>query len=82
MRYFRGHLLSRFLPLTDSRAQNRQVLADLRSSIFYFENVAEGNDDERKAQNEDTLTRLKKILERIETELKGKLNTLISYTGH
>ncbi|KAJ3557621.1 hypothetical protein NM688_g1374 [Phlebia brevispora] len=60
-----------------TRDQDRDVLADLRSSIFYYENIAESDNEERKAELKDTLTRLKQILTDIEAELQ-EIETTVS----
>ncbi|KAF7800239.1 hypothetical protein EIP86_011486 [Pleurotus ostreatoroseus] len=62
-----------------TRHEDRDVLADLRSTIYYYENVAECEDEARKAQVADTLTKLRAILEDIETELKGIETTVTDH---
>ncbi|KAL6307660.1 hypothetical protein BKA93DRAFT_726897 [Sparassis latifolia] len=53
------------------RFKDRDTLVDLRSSLHYYENVAEHNDDpDRKAEIHDTALKLRKILTRIENELQ------------
>ncbi|PCH34125.1 hypothetical protein WOLCODRAFT_113208 [Wolfiporia cocos MD-104 SS10] len=54
-----------------TRHKDRDTLADLRSSLHYYENVAEHNDDpQRKAMLHETAQKLRKILTRIENELQ------------
>ncbi|CAL1709523.1 unnamed protein product [Somion occarium] len=51
--------------------EGRNVLNDLRSSIHYYENIAEHNDDEtRKAHLQDMATKLQAILVRVEREIR------------
>ncbi|KZT08631.1 uncharacterized protein LAESUDRAFT_811244 [Laetiporus sulphureus 93-53] len=62
-------LLAKRASLT--RHNNRDTLADLRSSLHYYEHVAEDDDSaERKAMIHDTALKLRKILARIENELQ------------
>ncbi|KAI0340340.1 hypothetical protein BDW22DRAFT_1360280 [Trametopsis cervina] len=52
--------------------KGRDVIADLRSAIFYFQQIAEHNDDElRRATMEDTVAKLGKIVVRIEEKIKS-----------
>jgi hypothetical protein len=45
-------------------------LADLRSAVYYFENIAEHGDDIRRSILADTATKLTKVIARIEQEIK------------
>lgn len=52
--------------------QDKDTLKDLRSAIFYFENVADAKDDlERRASVQVTTRKLQDILATIEEEIKG-----------
>ncbi|CCM03777.1 uncharacterized protein FIBRA_05924 [Fibroporia radiculosa] len=54
------------------RYNDRDTLADLRSSLRYYETVAEDNSDpQRKAELHDTAQKLRKALVRIENELQS-----------
>ncbi|KAG9313733.1 hypothetical protein JVU11DRAFT_6087 [Chiua virens] len=59
---------------------SKDTLKDLRSAIFYFENVADAKDDaERGASIQATIKKLKSILNTIEEGIKAadeKINTL------
>ena len=56
--------------------KGRDTLADLRSAVFYFENIAEHNDnDDRQAVLKDTVTQLQRIIDTIEEEIKSMRNT-------
>ncbi|EIN14456.1 hypothetical protein PUNSTDRAFT_140745 [Punctularia strigosozonata HHB-11173 SS5] len=58
--------------LAITRFNNRDTLGDLRSSIYYFENVAQAGEDVERQESIDTTTRkLKSILTKLEDELKG-----------
>lgn len=59
--------------------QGRDVLNDLQSSIHYFENVAECEDDDRKVLIGDTLSRLRSVLKKVESEIKGKFFRTMQY---
>lgn len=52
--------------------QDRDALTDLRSSVHYYENVAEdGGDETRKATILGMAKKLRKVLTRIENELQS-----------
>jgi hypothetical protein len=52
--------------------QDKDTLKDLRASIYYFEHVAEANDNlERQAAIDNTVVKLKRILGMIENEVEG-----------
>lgn len=54
-----------------TRHKNRDVLADLRSSLHYFENIADdNNDDIRKVSLKNTGMQLRRTIARIENELQ------------
>ena len=51
--------------------QGRDTLADLRSAVYYFENIAEDDgDDARRGMLADTVVKLGKIITHIEDEVK------------
>ncbi|KAF9242275.1 hypothetical protein BU15DRAFT_44007 [Melanogaster broomeanus] len=55
----------------------KDALNDLRSTIFYYENVADAKGDpERASAIQTTLTKLKSILDTIEEEIKTTDNTI------
>ncbi|KZT72928.1 hypothetical protein DAEQUDRAFT_808891 [Daedalea quercina L-15889] len=63
-------LAAKRLALT--RHKDRDTLADLRSSLHYYENVAEDEGDAtRKASVQEMAVQLRKILTRIENELQS-----------
>lgn len=54
-----------------TRFKDRDILADLQSSLHYYEEIAEhGDDPERKSALHETSLRLRKILTRIQNELQ------------
>ncbi|EMD37136.1 hypothetical protein CERSUDRAFT_65841 [Gelatoporia subvermispora B] len=54
-----------------TRHNDRDVLADMYSSIYYYENIAEHeNDPQRETTIQDTARKLRKIVTRIENELQ------------
>ncbi|TFY81122.1 hypothetical protein EWM64_g2892 [Hericium alpestre] len=53
-----------------THANNKDTLKDLRSSVYYFENVANKDDPERKASVGLVALKIRKILTRIENELE------------
>ncbi|OCH87159.1 hypothetical protein OBBRIDRAFT_827877 [Obba rivulosa] len=54
-----------------TRHNDRDILADMQSSIYYYENIAEyDNDPQRETTVKDTAKKLRKILTRIENELQ------------
>ena len=53
--------------------QDRDTLTDLRSSVHYYENVAEDDGDEtRKATLQEMSKKLRKVLTRVENELQSR----------
>ncbi|KAA1474450.1 hypothetical protein DENSPDRAFT_841038 [Dentipellis sp. KUC8613] len=53
-----------------THANNKDILKDLRSSLHYFENIANREDPERKATVEGMSMKLRKMLTRIENEIE------------
>lgn len=52
-------------------SQGRDTLADLRSAVYYFENIAEDNDDnDRREMLVDAAMKLTKVIAKIEDEVK------------
>lgn len=52
-------------------SQGRDTLADLRSAVYYFENIAEDNEDnDRRELLADAAAKLTKIIAKIEDEAK------------
>ena len=52
--------------------QNKDVMKSIRSSLYYYENVAHSPTDvERRVAIEDTAAKLKKIIAHIEAEVEG-----------
>ncbi|KAK2460841.1 hypothetical protein APHAL10511_007311 [Amanita phalloides] len=52
-----------------TRHNNRDTLTDLRSTLYYYENVANAADEERKSAIRETTTKLKSILAAITEQL-------------
>ena len=53
--------------------QNKDVVRSIRSSLYYYENVAHSPTDvERRAAIENSTVKLKDIIAHIETELEGR----------
>ena len=52
--------------------QNRDTLVDLRSTLYYYENVAIATDKERENQIKETAAKLKLILAAIMDQLNGE----------
>lgn len=51
--------------------QNRDTLTDLRSTLYYYENVAVPTDKEREQQIQQTAAKLKSILAAITDQING-----------
>ena len=57
--------------LSSDAMQGRDTLADVRSAVYYFENIAEDDgDDARRGMLADTVVKLGKIITHIEDEVK------------
>jgi hypothetical protein len=57
-----------------SDVKGKDSIRDLRSSVYYYENVAEADGDSvRKATIEKVATELKQILMKVEQEIEGML---------
>lgn len=53
--------------------QDRDILADLRSSLHYYDNVAEpDNDPERETQLQNVASKLRQVVKRLENELQSE----------
>lgn len=62
--------------------QNKDVMKSLRSSLYYYESVANSPTDvERRATIESSAVKLKNIITHIETELEGKLQITLPDKG-
>ena len=62
--------------------QNKDVMKSLRSSLYYYESVANSPTDvERRATIESSAVKLKNIITHIETELEGKLQMTLPDRG-
>lgn len=58
--------------------QNKDVMKSIRSSLYYYENVAlSPTDVERRAAIESSAVKLKNIIAHIETELEGNWRTFL-----
>lgn len=60
------------LVLTRTDLQDKDTLKDLRSSIYYYENVADAKGDHQRAGIiRTTVDKLKSILSQVEKEIEG-----------
>ena len=59
--------------VVSSVPQNRDTLADLRSTLYYYEHVASATDPERERQIHETISKLHSILAAITERLGGEL---------
>jgi len=57
--------------------QDKDTLKDLRSSVYYYENVADAKGDHHRADiMQTTAAKLKSVLAQIENEIKGSVYTV------
>lgn len=63
------------LVLTRTDLQDKDTLKDLRSSIYYYENVADAKGDHQRAGIiRTTADKLKSVLSQVEKEIEGSVH--------
>jgi hypothetical protein len=65
--------------LTCTNPQDKDTLKDLRSSIYYYENVADAKGDYRRdGMTRTTADKLKSVLAQVEKEIEGSATTYLA----